>query len=453
MSELNSTKDLKRTLGFWDLMGAAVGQIIGAGIMSLTGIAIAMTGRATPIAFVLSGLLVLVLWHPLAIICSVGRFRGGRYSVVGELLGEKWTGIYIFLFVMSNIGFAMYALSFVDYALPFLPMFTRKALALGILLFLFFINYMGVDKFAKFQNIIIILLVLALTIFSVYGIGKIDSNYFESSQFLTGGLKGFASATALLTFATGGGFMIADLSAEAKNAARDIPKAIISSTLVVSVFYGFMATVAAGVFPVDIVAGKSLVIVAKEILPAPLYVYFIVGGAWCAIISTLNAQFASATKPLIQAAEDGWFPIIVAKLHKKYRTPIYLLLFYLILGGILPIIFNLDIGVIGSLCSLTAGLMALIITFCLPNLPKKYPEYWQKSPLRISSTGIKVLVTVSTILALVQTYFLAVDLSTPLLIGNIVMFILAGIFAVTRCKSGKVKLTDSFEPFDENENN
>lgn len=44
----SSTKQLKQCLGFWDLMGASVGQIIGAGIMTLLGAAIAMTeiGRA-----------------------------------------------------------------------------------------------------------------------------------------------------------------------------------------------------------------------------------------------------------------------------------------------------------------------------------------------------------------------------------------------------------------------
>ena len=41
-----STKQLKHVLGFGDLMGAAVGQIIGAGIMTLLGSAIAMTGRS-----------------------------------------------------------------------------------------------------------------------------------------------------------------------------------------------------------------------------------------------------------------------------------------------------------------------------------------------------------------------------------------------------------------------
>ena len=43
----SSTKDLNRTLGKKELMGIAIGQIIGAGVMSMMGVAIAMTGRQT----------------------------------------------------------------------------------------------------------------------------------------------------------------------------------------------------------------------------------------------------------------------------------------------------------------------------------------------------------------------------------------------------------------------
>lgn len=448
MSELNSTKDLKRTLGFWDLMGAAVGQIIGAGIMSLTGISIAMTGRSVPFAFILSAVLVLILWHPLAIMCSAGRFRGGRYSIIGSLLGEKWVGIYIFMYILSTLSFAMYALSFADYAMPFLPMLGRKTIAFAMLIILFVLNYKGIDKFAKFQNLIIILLTVALTLFTVYGMFGMEGNYFEESQFLTHGLTGFATATALLTFATGGGFMVADLSAEAKNAARDVPKAIICSTVAVAILYGFMAAVAAGVFPVNIVAGKPLTLVAEEILPAPLYVYFIIGGAWCAIISTVNTQFASATKPLMQAAEDGWLPNILARIHKKYRTPVYLLVFFLFIG-VFPIIFDLNIGAIGSICSVLSGLMGMMIAFCLPKFPKKYPNEYAKCPLRLGNTAVIILVTVSTIIALAQTYFLVIDLSKELVIGSVAILIAGVLFSLTRIKSGKVKMVDSFEPLDD----
>ena len=66
-------------------------------------------------------------------------------------------------------------------------------------------------------------------------------------------------------------------------------------------------------FPVARVANEPLTHVAKEILPKQLYVFFIVGGAWAALISTLNSQLASATKPLMQAANDGWLPAKLAR--------------------------------------------------------------------------------------------------------------------------------------------
>lgn len=104
MNNLSSTKDLKRTLGFWDLMGAAIGQIIGAGIMSLTGVAIGMTGRTAPLAFVLSAIMVLISWYPLALINTTARFRGGQYSIICSLLGEKYTGAYTVIFILTNIS-------------------------------------------------------------------------------------------------------------------------------------------------------------------------------------------------------------------------------------------------------------------------------------------------------------------------------------------------------------
>ena len=53
----SSTKQLKQTLGFWDLMSTAIGQIIGAGIMTLLGSAIALTGRSVPISFLIAAVL------------------------------------------------------------------------------------------------------------------------------------------------------------------------------------------------------------------------------------------------------------------------------------------------------------------------------------------------------------------------------------------------------------
>jgi APA family basic amino acid/polyamine antiporter len=441
---LTSTKDLKRTLGFWDLMGASVGQIIGAGIMSLTGVAIGMTGRSVPLAFVLSAVMVLISWYPLTLINTAARFRGGAYSVIGSLLGEKWTGAYTVIYILTNVSLSMYCLSFADYAMPFLPMLPRKAIAIGILVLLYGLNYMGIDKFSKFQNIIVTSLVLALAIFSAFGITKLEPNYFSEATFMTGGMLGLLRATAQLTFATGGAQVIANLSGEAKNPTKDIPKVMIISTASVAVLYAFMATIAAGVLPVEQVANQPLTLVAESILPKGLYVFFIIGGAWAALISTLNSQLASATKPLMQACNDGWIPDKLATLHKKHRTPIYLLTIFFFVG-LLPIVFNLNISILSKITTTVGSVSNIMVALSLLKLRKLLPEQWKKSPLHISDGASNTLVVLAVGIFILQAVLLGSSLTTPLLLGNIGVVVFAFIFANVRYNSGKVKCEVSYE--------
>ena len=44
----------KKLLGFWDLMSISLGQIIGTGVVVLTGVSISMTGYGAPWAFLLA---------------------------------------------------------------------------------------------------------------------------------------------------------------------------------------------------------------------------------------------------------------------------------------------------------------------------------------------------------------------------------------------------------------
>ena len=89
-----------------------------------------------------------------------------------------------------------------------------------------------------------------------------------------------------------GALLFVNLSAEAKNPTRDIPVVMLVSTLIVAILYGLIGIVAAGVLPVEQVAGENLSLVAGYILSRPLYVFFMTCGAMFALISTLNAQFA-----------------------------------------------------------------------------------------------------------------------------------------------------------------
>ena len=69
-----------KRLNFSDCMGMAVGQIIGSGIMVLTGIVIGLTGHGTPYAFIMGALLAIATCIPFIILTSTIPASGAGYT-------------------------------------------------------------------------------------------------------------------------------------------------------------------------------------------------------------------------------------------------------------------------------------------------------------------------------------------------------------------------------------
>ena len=182
----SSTKQLKQTLGFWDLMSTAIGQIIGAGIMTLLGSAIALTGRSVPISFLIAAILVVGYSIPKILICGAVRARGGEYTMVAMLGGTRMAGIYTVVNTLSNLSLAMYSLSFASYFISLFGFGNEKVIALIVTTIFFLINIVGVDIMAKFQNLIVTMLCIALGLFAVVGLKYVQPDYLTNG-FLTDG--------------------------------------------------------------------------------------------------------------------------------------------------------------------------------------------------------------------------------------------------------------------------
>ena len=442
----SSTKDLKRTLGKKELMGIAIGQIIGAGIMSMMGVAIAMTGRSANLAFMLSAVFTMCTFFPSIFITSCIRMRGGMYTQFAIFAGDKWAGYYSVYFI-TNMSLAMYALSFAEYALALLPTGgNQKVIALIVGTLFFVLNYFGVDLMAKIQNLLVIVLVISLAMFAVFGLPQVDlAAYFSNADglFMTGGISGFLTAVAYLGFATGGATVILGVSAECKNPTKDIPFVIIVSTVSVAILYGLVATTASGVLPVPEVANQPLTLVAAEILPKPLYIFFIVGGAMFALATTLNSQIMSCTKPVMQSCEDGWFPQSLASLS-KYKTPWKILvIYYFIL--VVPILADLNIAQISSIVQILGYLNNLVLTITAMKLPKMFPEAWEKSQFHVPTPVFNTLMIITCAALLVQASFMLKSMTLQLIIFNVAVMAAGFIWAFYRTGTGKAKPTVSYE--------
>lgn len=264
--------ELKKVLGFWDLMGVGVGQIIGSGIMVLTGITIGLTGAGTPLAFLLAAVLVMCPNMVLAVLGAAVPATGGMYTYVRDYIGRKTGFFYLALLVAGQLVLAMFAITFATYAGDLIPGINTTIVAFAVLTICYIMNVMGIEMAAKLQNLLVIVLVVAMILFIVFGIPKVNWDAFKGiDKIMPNGFISFLTGASLLTFATGGAEFLSELGGEMKNPGRDLPRSMIGSTVLVAVIYAFIGVVAAGVLPVEQVAWQSLSLVANEIFPKPLY--------------------------------------------------------------------------------------------------------------------------------------------------------------------------------------
>lgn len=437
----SSTKQLVPTLGFGDLMGSAVGQIIGAGIMSLLPSALAITGRSVPFSFLVAAIITVCQAIPFIFISSVVRLRGGAYTQMSMLTGKNWVGMYSICYILSNVSLAMYGLSLGSYlcSLFNLDPSMEKIIALVVLTVFLGLNLLGLDAFAKVQNLLVIILIGSLLMFGIMGIGKVQwGTYFVQDEgWMLNGIGGMLRAGGLLTFATGGATIACNFSAEAKNPTRDLPLVIIISTLSVAVLYGVLAFVAAGVLPLEQVLGQNLTVVASKILARPFYIVFVVGGAGCALASTLNNQLATTPKPIMQMCDDGWLPRSLATLNKKNVPWKIILVLYII--AVVCVVSGLSISMLSNMCILSTGVTTIIMNFSTRKLPKLVPNAWAKSKFRVSQGVLNVFCAIAACASAFNVYLNASSLSTGLLLFNVGVIGAAFVFGIVKGKTATVE--------------
>ena len=252
------------------------------------------------------------------------------------------------------------------------------------------------------------------------------------------GLKNFLQGATLLSFACGGASFLAENGGEIENPGKNIPKAMILSTAIVAIFYAFVGIVAACVLPLDKVAGVNISVVAKEVFPAPIYLFFVIGGAWFALLTTLNGTLSWTTRSLQRAAMDGWLPEICAK-ENKNGTPVLLLFFFFVVG-LIPILTGMDttdISNMGTGCSKLTGLFTICACWRLPSL---FPEAYEKSVLHIEPKKLHAVLCVCLTVTIV-TSFVSLSSLKPKHYLYIGLFILVSIIIMLiRYKNVKAKL-------------
>ncbi len=420
---------MKKKMTLFDLVSMGVGATIGSGIFVMLGIGIAMTGRSVSLALIVAIIASFLMTVPTIFLSGVANFKGGLVTQAEILLGRKWSSIVGYIYIIVNLTISVMAISIIDYLTQLLPVIGEHHQSFAVLttIFFFLISIKGAKFMARAQNLFVVVMMIALGLFVVFGLPQVQPGYFSKPGLFVDGFSGFFKAVALLTFATQGATCIVNYSSEVEDSKRLLPKAMIISFGIVGLIYFGMGTVAAGVLPLEEVAYKSLGVVAKIILPYPLFIVFTIGGACFALGSTLNAVLASLKYPVMQVAEDGYLPKIFLATDRKYNYPYVIMGFFLIIG-ITPIVFNVDISILVTLVMIPSYLFLVFIAINTVKIPKIYKEEWRNSAMYVKNYVLYSCCILAAIVTIIQAYFLIIGLSIGMIIANFILFVVAIIY-------------------------
>ncbi|MBR0872985.1 amino acid permease [Bradyrhizobium tropiciagri] len=341
-----------------------------------------------------SGFSILLLWTVGGIVALCGVFSYGELGAMfprssGEynFLGRAYHPAFGFVagWVSATVGFAapvaLAAMAFGEYARAILPDAPPLALALGVVWLVSIVQLTGVKHSATFQLVATMLKVVLIIAFLVAGFVIATPqpiSFAPSSAALSQVLSPpFAISLVFVMYSFSGWNAATYIIGEMRTPERNLPRAMLSGTLVVLVLYVALNAVFLHSAPVDKLAGQ--LDVARI---SGTYIFGelggrIVGAMICVgLISSISAMMWIGPRVMMTMGED--IPALQPFARRSGRgAPVYAILFQLAVASVMLLTRSFEavldfIQFALLFCSFfaVAGVIKLRITH--PELPRPY---------------------------------------------------------------------------------
>lgn len=433
----------------FNVFSTVYGGTIGSGIFLMIGYAIGGAGRSLPLAVLLGAVYITMANLYSYIITSMVPLKGGMYDHIAFVASPVLVGVMALSGVLGATMVTGFATGIVDYLAVVFPAIAayRKIIAFFIILAFFVLSYFGTEAYAKVQDIMTVVLLASLVLFSILGLTHVDfGNYFSSAEgnFFHGGFTGFISAAALMAFTcTGGEGCGFALAGEVDKPTKTIPKYTLLGVFAAVGTYLLMCIVAAGVLPIEQVEYQPLTVVAEVFMHGPLFYVFVIGGAVFALLTSLNGYIVYLKYPMIEAAKDGWLPKIMGK-QTKTGYPIYGMIVCFLLG-VIPLFFDISFDTIVTITSVATLPLMIVANFACIRLPKQFPKLWKNSIFHMPYPVYVVLMALAGLCSCyyMYSYVADYDLTFKLITLGIMLVLYGACYVLV--KTGKVDITPILE--------
>ena len=194
--------------------------------------------------------------------------------------------------------------------------------------------------------------------------------------------------------------------------------------------------------PIEQVADQNLSLVAQEVMPGWAFTYFTLAAGAGATAKTLNVTLSWSPKPILVACDDGMLPKSWGTVSKRGVPYKILIAFFFV--GLIPLLIGMDISLISKMGTAISLLSKIMFSYAFLNLPKKYPEAYARSEMKVSEGTIKLLGYGSIVLSAVFSASLIIELPTAAKIGFVILFAVSIAYANSG-KLDKVQIPDDLD--------
>ena len=354
----------KLKLGLKELIAIGVGGMIGGGIFSVMGLAVSVTGNATPIAFLLGGLLALIMGYSYVKLAVAFHSDGASFTYLEHAFPKyKFIGsITGWIVIIGYIGtMALYAFTFGAYGAELLGEtdgIVRQMLSIGIVLFFMMINLIGTTTLGKTEDLIVYGKIILLGILAFAGLQSVEVQ--KMTPILDHGFLSVFMAAALIFVAFEGFQLITNGVCETENPKQNIARGIYASIVIVTIIYVILSIVAIGSLSYEelVMAEEYALAVAVEPSMGNAGRILVSIAALLATASAINATMFGASIMMDDMATEDEMPTAFSFRNRKTVPWIAVIVL-----GMLTLFFTYFGGLelIASFSSLTFLLVSLAV--------------------------------------------------------------------------------------------
>jgi len=348
----------KKAFGLWSAVFLGIGSMVGAGIFIVIGEAGVIAGNLVTFSFAIAAVIALFCGYSLSKLAVRYPSRGGIVEYLTHGYGEGvFSGALGVLFYFAQlVAIAAVCKSFGTYAATYFPNSDSNLIlnifAVSILSFFVIINFIGASIVAKAENIIVVIKLLALIIFTAIALCYIQPTRLTLENAPVT-LHVFY-ALGLTFFAFQGFSVITNSVEDMENPERTMLKAMIIAITLVTVLYIAVSLAVFGNLSLATILEDKDYALAEAVRPALGEWGFkiIAITALLATASAINATLYAVTQIGYSLAKEGNLPEVY-EYHIFHNTEGLLISALLIV----PMILLFDLSQIASIAAISVLLI------------------------------------------------------------------------------------------------